>query len=47
MPAPSILGLHRVQAFCPPGAEARVRAFYVGQLGLREIPKPASLRQIE
>jgi catechol 2,3-dioxygenase-like lactoylglutathione lyase family enzyme len=39
-----VLGLHHAQVFCPAGGEARARAFYVGQLGLRELPKPASLR---
>jgi catechol 2,3-dioxygenase-like lactoylglutathione lyase family enzyme len=28
----------------PPGGEEQARAFYHGQLGLREVPKPESLR---
>lgn len=35
--------IHHVQIACPPGAEDRLRAFYVGVLGLVEKPKPASL----
>jgi len=38
-----VLGLHHAQVFCPPGGEARARRFYIEQLGLRELPKPASL----
>ena len=40
-----VLGLHHTQVFCPPGGEARARRFYGGLLGLRELPKPASLRE--
>lgn len=40
-----VLGLHHAQVFCPPGGEAQARRFYVGLLGLRELPKPASLRE--
>jgi catechol 2,3-dioxygenase-like lactoylglutathione lyase family enzyme len=40
-----VLALHHAQAFCPPGGEGQARRFYGGQLGLREVPKPASLRE--
>lgn len=36
MPQPS---LHHAQVFYPAGQEARARDFYVGQLGLEEIPR--------
>jgi catechol 2,3-dioxygenase-like lactoylglutathione lyase family enzyme len=39
-----VLGLHHAQVFYPPGEEARARRFYSDQLGLREIPRPDSLR---
>src|SRR5256885_2662703 len=39
-----VLGLHHAQVFYPAGEEARARRFYVEQLGLREIPRPVSLR---
>jgi catechol 2,3-dioxygenase-like lactoylglutathione lyase family enzyme len=39
-----VLGLHHAQVFYPAGEEARARRFYVEQLGLREIPRPESLR---
>ena len=42
-----VLGLHDAQVFCPPGGEAAARRFYSGQLGLREVPKPASLMRSE
>ena len=45
MPVPSVLGLHHAQVFCPAGGEAAARAIWVGQLGLRELPRPASLPQ--
>ncbi|HEY8656358.1 MAG TPA: VOC family protein [Candidatus Limnocylindria bacterium] len=45
MPTPSVLGLHHVQVFCPEGGEATARTFYAGRLSLREVPKPASLRE--
>lgn len=35
--------LHHVQVSCPRGGEDVARAFYVGVLGLREIPKPPVL----
>jgi catechol 2,3-dioxygenase-like lactoylglutathione lyase family enzyme len=39
-----IAGIDHVQLACPPGAEEQARAFYGGQLGLREIEKPEPLR---
>ena len=38
-----IIGLDHVQVAIPVGGEAQARAFYVGVLGLPEIPKPAEL----
>jgi catechol 2,3-dioxygenase-like lactoylglutathione lyase family enzyme len=38
-----IRGLHHVQLAAPPGSEPLLRDFYVGVLGLREIPKPPEL----
>jgi catechol 2,3-dioxygenase-like lactoylglutathione lyase family enzyme len=38
-----VFGLDHVQLAIPPGSEDRARAFYVGVLGLREVPKPDSL----
>ncbi len=35
--------IHHVQIACPPGAEDRMRAFYVGVLGWTELPKPPLL----
>lgn len=35
--------LHHVQLGIPPDSEAAARAFYVGVLGLVELPKPATL----
>ncbi len=35
--------LHHVQLAIPPGSEARAREFYVGVLGLEELPKPPTL----
>lgn len=40
----AVLGLHHAQVFYPAGEEAAARRFYGDQLGLREIPKPESLR---
>jgi catechol 2,3-dioxygenase-like lactoylglutathione lyase family enzyme len=40
---PSIRRLHHAQITVPRGQEEAARAFYCGLLGLREIPKPASL----
>jgi catechol 2,3-dioxygenase-like lactoylglutathione lyase family enzyme len=38
-----ILGLHHAQVTIPVGAEDAARRFFCGELGLREIPKPAVL----
>ena len=38
-----VRSLHHVQVFYPAGEEARARRFYGENLGLREIPRPASL----
>jgi catechol 2,3-dioxygenase-like lactoylglutathione lyase family enzyme len=38
---PAIEGIDHVQIAIPVGAEETARAFYVGVLGMREIPKPA------
>lgn len=38
-----ITGLDHVQLAAPPGAEAVLRAFYTGVLGMTEIPKPPAL----
>nr|WP_279671729.1 VOC family protein [Flexivirga meconopsidis] len=35
--------MHHVQIACPAGSEDRLRAFYSGVLGLRELPKPPEL----
>jgi catechol 2,3-dioxygenase-like lactoylglutathione lyase family enzyme len=35
--------VHHVQLAIPPGGEDRGRAFYVGVLGLAEVPKPPTL----
>ncbi len=39
--------LHHVSIPRPPGSEAQTRAFYGDLLGLREIPPPNSLTEIE
>lgn len=39
----SVVGIDHVQVAIPVGAEDRAREFYVGALGMREIPKPAEL----
>jgi catechol 2,3-dioxygenase-like lactoylglutathione lyase family enzyme len=36
-------GLHHVQLAIEPGSEDRCRGFYVGVLGMTEIPKPPAL----
>lgn len=36
-------GIDHVQLAAPPGCEAEARAFFVGLLGLRELPKPPAL----
>jgi predicted RNase H-like nuclease/catechol 2,3-dioxygenase-like lactoylglutathione lyase family enzyme len=41
---PGILRLHHVQITVPSEAEAQAREFYLDFLGLREIPKPDSLK---
>jgi len=38
-----LLGLDHVQIAIPVGGEDRARAFYVGVLGLAEVPKPAAM----
>lgn len=38
-----ITGLDHVQVSCPPGSEDRLRAFYVGVLGMQELPKPPAM----
>ncbi|MFI7704554.1 glyoxalase [Nonomuraea sp. NPDC049480] len=38
-----IRGLHHVQLAAPRGSEPLLREFYVGVLGLRELPKPPEL----
>jgi catechol 2,3-dioxygenase-like lactoylglutathione lyase family enzyme len=38
-----ILRIDHVQLAMPPGSEERARAFYVGLLGLSEVPKPPEL----
>jgi catechol 2,3-dioxygenase-like lactoylglutathione lyase family enzyme len=35
--------IHHVQIACPPGSEPALREFYVGVLGLVELPKPPLL----
>ena len=36
--------IHHVQIACPAGSEPALRAFYIGVLGLEEIPKPVAIR---
>ena len=38
-----VRGIDHVQLAMPAGQEAAARAFYVGALGLREVPKPPAL----
>jgi catechol 2,3-dioxygenase-like lactoylglutathione lyase family enzyme len=38
-----VYGLDHIQVAIPPGSEDEARAFYVGVLGLSEVPKPAHL----
>jgi catechol 2,3-dioxygenase-like lactoylglutathione lyase family enzyme len=40
-----ITGVHHIQMIAPPGSEPDARAFYIGLLGLEEIPKPKSLQE--
>jgi catechol 2,3-dioxygenase-like lactoylglutathione lyase family enzyme len=35
--------IHHIQIACPPGSEPALREFYVGVLGLVELPKPPLL----
>ena len=35
--------IHHVQIACPAGSEETLRRFYVGVLGLAELPKPPAL----
>jgi catechol 2,3-dioxygenase-like lactoylglutathione lyase family enzyme len=39
-----VLGIDHVQLAMPRGGEEEARAFYAGVLGLREVAKPAALR---
>src|SRR3954471_615160 len=39
----TMLRVDHVQIAIPPGAEEACRAFYVGVLGMTELPKPADL----
>ena len=41
--APDWVGIDHVQLAIPVGGEARAREFYVGVLGLTEVPKPAAM----
>lgn len=43
MPAFDLTTIHHVQLAIPPGGEDAARAFWVGLLGLTELPKPAAL----
>ncbi len=43
MSDPLVVGLHHVQVSCPAGSEDDLRDFYVGVLGMTEIPKPPAL----
>ncbi|WP_405772164.1 VOC family protein [Streptomyces sp. NBC_01538] len=38
-----IVAVDHVQLAAPPGAEGELRAFYVGVLGMTEVPKPPTL----
>jgi catechol 2,3-dioxygenase-like lactoylglutathione lyase family enzyme len=38
-----IYGLDHIQMAIPPGSEDQARGFYIGVLGLSEVPKPAHL----
>ncbi|MFL6057175.1 MAG: VOC family protein [Actinoallomurus sp.] len=38
-----LAGVHHVQLAAPPDTEPRMREFYVGALGLTEVPKPPAL----
>ena len=43
MSQPLVVGLHHVQVSCPAGSEDELRGFYVGVLGMTEVPKPPQL----
>lgn len=36
-------GIHHIQLTCPAGSEDALREFYVGVLGMTEVPKPPAL----
>jgi catechol 2,3-dioxygenase-like lactoylglutathione lyase family enzyme len=38
----AVVGLEHVQLACPAGGEDRMRAFFVGLLGMTEVPKTAN-----
>jgi catechol 2,3-dioxygenase-like lactoylglutathione lyase family enzyme len=38
-----LVGVHHVQLAAPPGSEPALRDFYVGVLGMTEVPKPPEL----
>ncbi|MDN3023135.1 VOC family protein [Streptomyces sp. S.PB5] len=38
-----LTGIDHIQLAAPPGSEDRLRAYYAGVLGMREIPKPPVL----
>ncbi|NNN33645.1 glyoxalase [Streptomyces sp. S3(2020)] len=38
-----LAGIDHVQLAAPPGSEERLRAYYVGVLGMAEVPKPPVL----
>ncbi len=42
--SPPFHSIDHVQLALPPGEEERARAFYVGVLGMFELPKPEALR---
>ncbi len=42
-PAPRWVGIDHVQVAIPAGSEDVARGFYVGRLGLTEVPKPAAM----
>lgn len=43
MPTVSFLAIDHVQLAMPPGSEDQARRFFIGVLGMEEIPKPAEL----
>ena len=40
----TIIGVHHVQITIPKGMEQKAKDFYCGELGIKEIAKPASLQ---